>query len=334
MKSKHVNIPIFLPELACPHQCIFCNQRDISGTYSLPNEAEIHSIIESHLKTIPKDYTIEIAFFGGNFTGIPLSEQTKYLNIAQTYINEKKVHGIRFSTRPDYINKSILERLKNYTISEIELGAQSFNDETLRIAERGVSSNDIRKAAKLIKTNSFNLGLQMMIGLPNDSLENAINTAKNIVELQANSTRIYPTLVFKNTKLAKYFLDKSYTALSLQEAIDYCAEIYPIFVKNNVKVLRIGLHPNEDFEDKNLVLAGPYHPSFKELVLTQIWKNKFNKKIPTKKGKLKILVNPSDINYAVGYNSANKEYLKNKYGWIQIIPDSNIAPNEFTYSYN
>lgn len=331
--TKHCNIPIFLPELACPHRCVFCNQENISSTHSIPSENDVKNTIESHLQTIPKGTDIEIAFFGGSFTGLDIEIQEKYLTIAHTYVRSKQVNGIRLSTRPDYINTKILETLKNYGVTEIELGAQSFNKDVLRLSGRGHNKETIRIASKQIKEHGFKLGLQMMIGLPGDSLELSIDTAKSIIDCGADSCRIYPTLVIANTPLAELYKQGLYKPLSLEESIEWCSEIYPLFIEKNITVLRIGLHPNKDFDSKDILLDGPFHASFKELVLTQIWKKRFQKELPKTKGKLSILVSPENIPHAIGFNSSNKISLQNTYGWIQIKANSNILHNEFTYSY-
>jgi len=77
---KHYTIPIFVPELACPHQCIFCDQRKISGQEDIPSVKEIQDKIKSYLETIPvKRSRVEIGFFGGSFTGIPMDQMVEYL---------------------------------------------------------------------------------------------------------------------------------------------------------------------------------------------------------------------------------------------------------------
>ncbi|MBO4806521.1 MAG: radical SAM protein, partial [Paludibacteraceae bacterium] len=169
MSVKHSNIPIFIPELACPHQCIFCNQAKISGQLQIPQPQEVPQIIETHLATMNDGREIEVAFFGGSFTGIPLDLQEQYLAQAHAYLQQGRIHGIRLSTRPDYINGRVIELLKRYGVTTIELGAQSTNDDVLLASGRGHKSEDIRKASDLILKNGFHLGLQMMIGLPHDT---------------------------------------------------------------------------------------------------------------------------------------------------------------------
>lgn len=327
MCKKIYIIPIFIPELACPFQCLYCNQQKISGVIQSPNVKEIIDTIELHLETMPKSAHIELAFFGGNFTGIPMREQENYLKIAQPYIKSGLIKGLRLSTRPDYINAEVLELLKKYKVDTIELGAQSFDEEVLKCSKRGHNTMDIFKAVELIKIFGIKFGLQMMIGLPGDTKEKAIKTAEKIIELNADNTRIYPTLVIKDTKLAAMFKKGEYKPLSMKEAINWCASIVEIFEKSSVKVLRVGLHPSEGLLDGSELVAGPFHQSFRELVLSEIWRRKL-RMIDQISDSIRICVNPKELNYAVGYNSSNKKFLLNKFKKIAFIADSNLKGRE------
>ena len=234
MQKKYFTIPIFIPQLACPFQCIYCNQRSISGTLTEPTEQEILKIIELHLSTIPLlNSHIEVGIFGGSFTCLPENDQEKYLKIIQPFFESGVIQGIRLSTRPDYITENILNALKKYNVTTIELGAQSLDDEVLKLSGRGHKAKDIINASKLIKQNGFSLGLQMMLGLPGDTLEKSTRTAKAIVSLKADNTRIYPTLVIKNTVLEKLYRENNYTPLSLMEAVEWTKEVYKILTDDD-----------------------------------------------------------------------------------------------------
>lgn len=323
---KHYNIPIFIPELACPNRCIYCNQRHISGQLQAVKPEEIKQIIEQHLTTFIRPSEVELAFFGGSFTGIDEKDMLTYLQIVQPYIEQGEIKSIRISTRPDYINEKILDILQQYNVKDIELGAQSLNEEVLAFAKRGHTVRDVENASQLIKSYGFSLGLQMMIGLPLDTVEKSKETAKKILKLGAESTRIYPTLVINNTDLADLYRQNKYKALSLDEAVDWTTEIYKIFSQSSIKILRVGLHPSEALINGTELLAGPFHVSFKELVLTKIWQEKFEKlPINTKT----ILVNPKEINYAIGYNSKNKQLLQKKFPYLKFISDSNVESGTF-----
>lgn len=311
--KKYYTIPVFIPEESCPFQCIYCDQKKISGTLETPTPAQIRNIIDKHLETLPENDSdniiISIGFFGGNFTGIDKGLQKAYLQEASRYIKTNQVAKIRLSTRPDYIDKEILTFLRDNHVSAIELGVQSTDDEVLKKSGRGYQKDTVTASAKMIKDFGFDLGLQMMIGLPGDTREKAIQTARDIIAAKAAETRIYPLLIIKDTKLHKMYMDGKYTPLSMEETIETCAGLVRIFEDAGVKILRLGLHPSDDLhEDKDLI-AGPFSPALKQMVLTQIWENIFAE-LFTEKNKNKdveIFVSEKEINYAAGYKARNKK---------------------------
>ena len=328
MCHKNFTIPIFIPELACPFQCLYCNQQKISGTLSIPGDKEIHKIISDHLKTIPPNSHVELGFFGGNFTGIPMNEQKHFLEEVQDYLRQGKIQAIRCSTRPDYINEKVLDLLKKYGVKTIELGSQSLDDEVLMMAGRGHTVDDTIKASELIKDFGFNLGLQMMVGLPGDTKEKSLLTAKKIIELGAENTRIYPTLVIRDTKLEELYLAGKYKPLSLKEAVDWTADILVLFEEAKVKILRVGLHPSEGLLDGRELISGPFHPSFRELVYTEIWRKKLAI-LKHDSYSITISVNPKELNYAIGYNGTNKLFLKEKFKKVTFVPDPKMISRNF-----
>jgi len=328
--DKYVNIPIFIPEYACPFQCVFCNQKKITNKSAIPSKEEIISIIDQHLSSIDlKKTEVKLAYFGGSFTGIPIEEQIELLKIPQKYIESGKISGIRISTRPDYINQEILNLLKEFNVVNIELGAQSLDDEVLKKAGRGHSAQDVEEASKLIKRNGFQLGLQMMTGLPGDNIEKALQTAKKIIELKADETRIYPTIVIKDTALHKHYESEKYKPQTLEEAVKISAKLYTLFKVNDVKILRIGLYAGENLSFDKDYIAGPIHQAFKEMVLSEVWREKFEIEASKTKNISKILINPSDLNHAIGYKSSNKIYLQNQFPKVRFEVDKSIEIGEF-----
>ena len=322
MKTNYT-IPIFIPESACPFRCSYCNQYNITNKATSPSQAEVVSVIESYLQTIPvnrSQITVKVAFFGGSFTGLPLNEQESYLQTVQPYIEQKLVDSIQLSTRPDYINEEILNLLKKYHVTLIELGAQSLDPEVLIQSHRGHTVADVAKSAKLIVQHGFELGLQMMIGLPGDTLEKSLFTAQKIVEFGATYTRIYPTLVIKDTDLEQLYHAGNYTPLSIEEAVEWCTHIYKTFTNNNITILRMGLHPSEGFINRDVLVAGPFHVSFKELVLTALWKEKLMQLSQNNTSDTFIVEVPkAEINYAIGYNASNKIYLEKRFRKVMYI---------------
>ena len=335
MKKKFYTIPVFIPELACPFQCVFCDQKKISGYNNTPSGVEVNRIIETYLNSFKnRDAIINVGFFGGNFTGIPLSEQEEYLNIAYNYLKKGDIQGIRLSTRPDYISREVVALLKKYSVSTVELGAQSFDEEVLRKSGRGHKVSHLIQAAALIKSAGIKLGLQMMIGLPGDSLEKSLLTANEIIRLGADNTRIYPTLVIKGTKLEQLYSEGKYMPLSLPEAIDWTKKILSLFNMHKINVIRVGLHPSEGLLEGHELTAGPFHVSFKELVLTDLWKDILFNQIDFNRTNIHLKVPPEHLNYAVGYKASNKEKLELKYHNVKYTADESLKDFEFNVIYN
>jgi len=332
---RHYNIPIFIPERACPFQCIYCNQQKITGKDAAIDFDEITNTINQHLASIPKGNSeIQIAFFGGTFTAMPIDEQIDFLKLASPYIKDGIITGIRISTRPDNIDQNILDILKKYGVTHIELGAQSLDDEVLIKSHRGHDYNAVAKASELINENGFTLGLQMMIGLPGDTLEKSKETARKIVKLGAKETRIYPTLIIKDTSLDTLYKRGNYKAISTDEAIRQSAEVYNIFEAADIKVLRIGLYPDDNLME-NEVTAGPDMYNFKEKVMTQVWWQKLQTLITEESNnqKIKISVAAKQLNYAIGYEAKNRKLLFESFHRIKFYADSNIKKLEYHVDY-
>jgi histone acetyltransferase (RNA polymerase elongator complex component) len=327
---RHFTIPVFVPELACPNRCVFCNQRNISGALYQPSDTEILENIEKRIATISAGSIVEIGFFGGNFTGIPIAEQEHLLGLVQPYLQGGTVSSIRISTRPDYIDQQRLQLLKQYNVRTIELGAQSLDEDVLRATGRGHTVSEVRNASRMILAGGFSLGLQMMIGLPGDTLEKSVQTAKEIVSLGASSTRIYPTLVIKDTELETLYLEGKYKPLSLGEAIEWGKTIVPLFEAAEVKIIRLGLHPSEGLLRGENLIAGPFHVSFAELVYTELW-NELLQPLTSdaRGGNIRISVAESQVNAAVGYCGKNRDMLNNYFKKVSFISDAMLEGREF-----
>ena len=319
MKKQYI-IPIFVPHLGCPNDCVFCNQKSISGESKQVTKEDVKKIIEEHLKYVKEDSKVEVAFFGGSFTGIEEAKQEELLSAAYEYIKQKKIDSIRISTRPDYINKKILKRLKKYKVKTIELGVQSANDYILKKAGRGHTFKDVIKASKLIRWYGFDLGHQMMVGLPESTVVDEINTAKQLIKLKPKMVRIYPVLVIKNTKLEKDYRDGKYKPLTVTQAVEICKELVKLFAKKNIEVIRIGLQPTDTItnpeSEKSEVVSGPFHPAFRQLVESGMWYDVIVEKIKQLNTKVKevvVTVNPADVNNVIGQRRDNIKNLREIY---------------------
>ena len=332
MKKEYI-IPIFVPHLGCPNDCTFCNQKKISGQTKNIKAEDVKNTIEYYLNNFKDDNKyIEVAFFGGSFTGIDVDKQKELLSVAYEYRKNKKIDSIRISTRPDYINKEILKMLKSYGVKTIELGVQSTNDYILNKSKRGHTFEDVKKASKLIRKNGFILGHQMMVGLPESTRQDEINTAKDLIKLKPKIVRIYPVLVIKGTQLEKDYESGEYTPLTVEQAVETAKDLLVLFNKKKINVIRIGLQNTNEITDpnskKSQVVAGPYHPAFRQLVESRLWYDNIAneiKKVNSNVTHIQIDVNPSDINNAVGHKRINIEKINDTYNTdLKINPNSKI----------
>ncbi len=311
---RHINIPIFIPHEGCKNSCVFCDQRTITGN-TLAADRDIRKEIDTALSTIENNAEVEIAFFGGSFTGIDTHLMTRLCDNAFEYVKQGKVKSIRLSTRPDYIDEGILTILKERGVTDIELGLQSMSQKVLDASKRGHTTHNSEKACRLIKDFGFNLVGQMMIGLPCSKLQDEIYTAKEICTLGCDAARIYPTVVFYGTELYNMAKSGIYTPLSINEAVTRSAAVYKIFRENSVEVLRIGLHSSDELSDICKVYAGANHPSLGELVIGEyryeLLKNRLsdikNILLDTNEDKvLCIYCNQSEISKFCGQQKTNK----------------------------
>ena len=337
MKKEYI-IPIFVPHLGCPNSCTFCNQKTISGQAKQVTAKEVKETIEYYLSNFKDDNKyVEVAFFGGSFTGIEEEVQEELLQAAFEFIKQKKVNSIRISTRPDYIDKKILKRLKKYKVKTIELGVQSTNDYILARCQRGHTFEDVKKASKLIRRKHFILGHQMMVGLPESTKLDEINTTKSLIKLKPKIVRIYPVLVIKGTKLEEEYRNNEYIPLTVNQAVERCKEIVTLFNKKNIRVIRIGLQNTNTIDEpghnESEVVAGPYHPAFRQLVESSMLYDSVVEEIKQFNTKVKLVqvrANPVNINNIIGHKKENIEKLNQIYDVeVKVVADEKIKPGHF-----
>lgn len=326
MKKEYI-IPIFVPHLGCKKCCTFCNQRTISGEKKQVTAEDVTKTIEYYLNNFKDENKyVEVAFFGGSFTAIEREKQEELLTAVQPYIKNKKVDSIRLSTRPDAIDKSILKMLKKYHVKTIELGVQSSNNYILARCKRGHSFEDVIKASKLIRLYGFNLGHQIMVGLPDSNEKDDLQTAKDSIKLKPKMVRIYPVLVIKGTELEEEYEKGDFVPLTVLQAVERSKEIVKLFNQKHIQIIRVGLQNTDTITDKSKkeseVIAGPYHPAFGQLVEDSIWYDKIVekiKKINAKVIKVEIEANPKNINNIIGHKKENIEKLKDTYAVIATV---------------
>ena len=306
MKTVRSIIPVFVPHLGCPNDCVFCNQRKISGSSAPATAATIWQTVTLALGKIPATSNIQLAFYGGSFTAIPVEEQNELLDAALPFLRDGDIESLRLSTRPDAIDSGTLTRLETYGVRTIELGAQSMCDEVLALSGRGHTVEQTVDAARQIKARGFELILQMMTGLPGDTLERTIETAKRIIALAPDGVRIYPTVIVEDTPLCRLWQKGLYREHTVEEAVDFCAKILPLFEQADIPVIRLGLNPTAELSG-GAAVAGAYHPAFGELVRSHILLEKARTILSAQPhGEDVVLaVNPTDVSAMTGQKRAN-----------------------------
>jgi len=301
-------LPIFVPHLGCPNHCVFCDQKRISGSSLPARAAEVEQCLVQ-----ARDNGVrgaQLAFYGGSFTAVPERMQQELLAAAQPYLAEGVIASIRLSTRPDAIDENILERLKAYGVTTVELGSQSMDDGVLAACRRGHTAADTERAAGLIKAAGLSLVLQMMTGLPGSSAEKDRETARRIAALRPHAVRIYPTVIVRGTALEELWRAGQYKEHRVEEAVSLCADILPLFDSAGIPVIRLGLNPTEELSGGEAV-AGAYHPAFGELVRSEILRRKameLLKDVPAG-AKVCLGVHPSRVSAMTGQKRSNLQKI-------------------------
>ncbi len=338
--KKHVNIPIFISHEGCPNDCVFCNQRKITAKDQAMTLEEVAHQITTYSSTLDHHTDVELAFFGGSFTGIESGLQERYLKFAYDYKQAGKLHGIRLSTRPDYITPEILDRLKHYQVDIIELGVQSLDETVLKASNRGHLVKDVYQAVHLIKAYGFRLGIQLMTGLPKDTKERSVFSSKLAALLKPEFIRIYPTLVIKETHLLKLCRMGEYQPLSLETAVDWTKEMYQVFLRDQIPVIRMGLQPTDLIAEGKEVVYGPFHPAFRQLVessyfldLITAMLSKIDVPLPNA-APIIIRCNPRDLSQVIGHHRKNLLTLKKFYPNLKISPDPAVKSMKLDLPYD
>ncbi len=314
---RHVNIPVFIPHLGCPNNCVFCDQRQISGCRVF-EESGVEAQIEDALSTLSPDDDCEIAFFGGSFTGIDRGLMLRLLEISDSFLKSGRVCRVRCSTRPDYIDPEILGILRSHRVRTVELGIQSMSDAVLTASKRGHTAHRSVQACKMLKEAGFELVGQMMIGLPNSTPEDEIATAKAICSLGADGARVYPTVVFAKTELADMTFDGRYRPLELEDAIERTANVLDVFDRAGIPVIRVGLCSGENLSSAESVVGGANHPALGELAMGELFYRRIcgelDRLAPLPEAReMRIFVPEGEVSKAVGQKKRNILRIKEKY---------------------
>ncbi len=328
--KKHAIIPIFIPHKGCPNDCVFCNQKKITAHQQPVTGEDVVHTIETWLSTLEnRAQTIEVAFFGGSFTGIPMEEQSAYLAIAKRYKDAGRIHKIHMSTRPDYINEAILDNLKRYGADTIELGVQSFDDEVLRLSGRGHDSGCVYESSRLIQEYGFELGLQLMIGLPGDTLEKDLYSARETVRIKPSIARLYPTVVIGDTALYDQYLSGQYQPLDQETAVFRTKEMYKILTAAGINIIRVGLKSSDILTGEGGTAASTFHPAFRQLVEGDIAREQLQQQLEQllsplpaapfdQRIKVDFFANRRCFSNLIGNSGRNKKFFLEKYPQLHI----------------
>jgi len=315
MTPKQRIIPIFVPHLGCPHCCVFCNQRRITGSDTPPDGARVTRIIEQGLSVTPPGTLVQAAFYGGSFTAVDSRLRLELLRAANPFVKDGRLSGLRVSTRPDAVDREILRELKEYGVDTVELGVQSMDDAVLSAARRGHTASDVEKAAALVKEAGLNLVLQMMCGLPRQTDESALASAKRLAELEPDGVRIYPAVVLQDSELADLWRRGEYVPLGVSHAASLGAKLLEVFELGNIPVIRFGLNPSEALSG-GAALAGAYHPALGELVYSELFLIRARTLLaghpPGKRAALG--VNAACVSFMAGHKGKNRQTLMREFG--------------------
>lgn len=323
MSARECVIPLFVPHQGCPHQCVFCDQRRISGSEENVTAATVMNAIKTAAALPRNGAKRQLAFYGGSFTAIPAARQEELLGAAKEAMDRGEIDAIRLSTRPDAIDGEVLARLRRFGVETVELGAQSMDDEVLRLSGRGHTAEDVECAAEAVRTAGFRLILQMMTGLPGDSDEKDMETARRIIALRPDGVRIYPTVVVRGTELWEMWKRGEYPAHMVEDAVRICAKLLPLFEEAEIPVIRLGLNPTEKLSGGEAA-AGAYHPALGELVKSRVMLEKARDLLKGVDPDSAVLLGTAErsLSQVTGQKKENLRRLKDEYALreIKIVP--------------
>ena len=328
-------VPVFLPHSGCPHQCAFCNQKAISGHGS--GRISLKAVREQIERFLAFEHeqrqTMQISFYGGNFLGLAEESIRTLLDEACRFIKQGQVDSIRFSTRPDTISGETLKLIRDYPVQTVEIGAQSMDDRVLSKSRRGHTARDTENALRLLAETPYDVGLQMMTGLPGDDPTSTWVTARKLAEFAPAFVRIYPALVLKDSPMADWYKNGTFQPLSLDDAVNRVKNLYLFFKEKSIPVIRMGLQASEELNAEQTVLAGPYHPAFGHLVLSSIWLDKASELLREKKkhgNKAVFYIRPENISKLRGQRNANITKLMEQFHLkaIAVKPDEKMADED------
>jgi histone acetyltransferase (RNA polymerase elongator complex component) len=327
-------IPVFLPHAGCPHRCAFCNQHAVTG---LDRDGvtvdSVRRTIGRHLPFRSRQRTCtEIAFFGGNFLGQPAGRIRDLLSVAGEYVEKGLADGIRFSTRPDTVDRQRLALIAGYPVAAVELGVQSMNEKVLSASRRGHSAADAVCAVERLRPLGCRIGLQMMVGLPAEDEADGLGSAERIAALAPDFVRIYPTVVLAGSLLERWYRQGAYRPLGLDEAVERVKGVFRVFSRSGIPVVRMGLQAGLELDAGGGLVAGPYHPAFGHLVYAALFREAAAAALGASggvRGDVRLHVNPRCLSRMRGLSNANVLALKQGFGLsaLHVVSDVGVPAN-------
>jgi len=334
VKQGPLVIPVFIPQEGCPHRCVYCDQGSITGvTRPDWSPAALRRYVEGFLAR-NRHPSVEVAFYGGSFTLLPEARQALYLEAVQALLHEGRVHSLRLSTRPDAISEVNLRALRPMGVKTVELGAQSLSDRVLAASGRGHSSEDIRGAGARLRDHGFRVGLQLMPGLPADDRSAFLKTVEGSIALRPDFVRLYPTVVLAGTSLERLYRRGAYRPLPLTDAVDWCKEAALRFTRAGIPLVRMGLQTSPSLERPGVIVAGPHHPAFGQLVKSALWYDRISPelaKVSSISSPPVIYLHPYSLADARGHRNGNIErWLEEfRFASLRTVADPEVPLGEF-----
>ena len=328
MSARASIIPVFVPHLGCPHACVFCNQNRISGQARPATAQDVRDAV-ADAASLPGGGKRQLAFYGGSFTAIPAAEQEALLGAAREALARGEISSIRLSTRPDAVDEAVLVRLAAFGVETVEIGAQSMDDEVLRLSGRGHTAEDVERSARLIRARGFSLVLQMMTGLPGDTDEKDMETARRLIALRPDGVRIYPAVIVRDTALCRMWENGEYREHTVEDAVRVCARLLPLFEEAGVPVIRLGLNPTEALS-RGAAVGGAYHPALGELVRSRVLRGRAEALLQGTEpaGRVVLSVGKGRLSQMTGQRRQNVDWLRERFALRELTVRENPEQKE------
>ncbi len=242
--------------------CIFCGNRG-SGEHLKP--LDIPSQVQDFFNSYKAFRANKFIVYFQNFT----NTYDTIENLKEKYdsaLIDDRIVGISIATRPDCITEEICKLLNSYKNKYeifVELGLQTSNDKTAKFINRGYDSKTFTKAVELLNKYKIETIVHIMVGLPNEDLEDIKNTVNFINHHNIQGLKIHSTYIIENTELCNMYQNGTYKPISLEY---YIKIVSYILTHINPKII---IHKISGDAPKNLLVA-PSWNSHKKWILNGI----------------------------------------------------------------